>query len=435
MRKASVKYLNMNNGWYYVRLAVPKSMRSSFGGRREIQRSLKTREYDKAILLLGRVVDQIKQEIFAGDDVEEVTIADVMQDAEAIETTYSYMEVPCGAPVEMSIDLLSSGLHEISETKKLTKLQVARIGGVIEPPALTMRQALERFELDSLDLFMNLAHRERQKKFNKYRAAVTDWEKRMGADLDVLKLDKTTVFNYRTELLKLVSAGELKTDTIRKTIMWLRVIVRHAFDLNGFKESPFEGLKPIKGKRDEVKRETIEEAQVPLIRQELIDADANEEIRAIVAVLENTGARPKEITGLHEDDIHLDAPIPYIRIRANCNRELKNTPSERDIPLVGVALEALKRFPKGFPRYSRNNGSDAFGAAVNKHIEKVAPGKTSYSYRHRLAYLMNLQETIKDTMSDGMLGHAGGMTAYYGKAYPLHIKLEVLKKALPDYAY
>jgi hypothetical protein len=40
-----------------------------------------------------------------------------------------------------------------------------------------------------------------------------------------------------------------------------------------------------------------------------------------------------------------------IRIQAE-GRILKTEHSQRDIPLVGLALDAMKRRPGGFPRYS-----------------------------------------------------------------------------------
>jgi integrase len=55
-----------------------------------------------------------------------------------------------------------------------------------------------------------------------------------------------------------------------------------------------------------------------------------------------TGARPSEIINLSMARIVLDAEIPYIRIQAE-GRLLKTDHSERDIPLVGLALEAMKR--------------------------------------------------------------------------------------------
>ncbi len=59
------------------------------------------------------------------------------------------------------------------------------------------------------------------------------------------------------------------------------------------------------------------------------------------------------------EPLRRDEIAACIRIRPD-DRVLKTSFSWRDIPLVGISLEALRRFPKGFPQY-RDNG-DAFSA-------------------------------------------------------------------------
>ncbi|QOZ32830.1 hypothetical protein [Bradyrhizobium sp. CCBAU 53421] len=76
----------------------------------------------------------------------------------------------------------------------------------------------------------------------------------------------------------------------------------------------------------------------------------NDEERAVVLVMINTGARPSEIINLRRRHIVLDAPIPHVRVRPD-GRVLKTAFSDRDIPLIGVSLEAMQQFPNGFPHY------------------------------------------------------------------------------------
>ncbi|WP_354052940.1 hypothetical protein [Bradyrhizobium sp. LB12.1] len=78
--------------------------------------------------------------------------------------------------------------------------------------------------------------------------------------------------------------------------------------------------------------------------------ELNDEARDVVYVVMETGARPSEVVNLTASRIVLDAEVPYIRIEAE-GRVLKTEHSERDIPLVGYAREAMKRHPQGFPRY------------------------------------------------------------------------------------
>lgn len=69
----------------------------------------------------------------------------------------------------------------------------------------------------------------------------------------------------------------------------------------------------------------------------------DDELRHILAMLIDTGARVGEIAGLSVDDVVLDSPIPYLHIRAHSWRGLKTPASTRDIPLIGVALWAAGR--------------------------------------------------------------------------------------------
>ena len=109
----------------------------------------------------------------------------------------------------------------------------------------------------------------------------------------------------------------------------------------------------------------------------------NDEARDVIFVVMETGARPSEIANLTKSRIMLDAKEPYIRI-AGEGRLLKTEHSERDIPLVGMALDAMKRHPNGFPRYL-DKGSN-LSATLMKHFKKSGllptPKHSVYSFRH-----------------------------------------------------
>ena len=67
----------------------------------------------------------------------------------------------------------------------------------------------------------------------------------------------------------------------------------------------------------------------------------NNEARAIVCLIAETGLRLSEAANLLPETIILDAEIPHVEMRP-IGRKLKTDHSARDIPLVGVALEAMK---------------------------------------------------------------------------------------------
>ncbi|WP_430261103.1 DUF6538 domain-containing protein [Neorhizobium sp. IRS_2295] len=435
MRKAASKYLFERKGTFYVRIPVPKHVRTSYG-RNEIQKSLGTKSLTEAVILMGPWVDFYTRD-FNGERQEEISPTALRSTATVHGTSYQHVDQIVTTPIEESVQIVGPGIESLGRMNNPTALDYAAVGGTHEPPTLTIRQAWEEFDKDSPDLWFNLSHRDQQKKKNKYKEAVSDWEREMGKDVDVLKLTKKDIYDYRGKLLVRVENGSLKVNSVRKKLMWQRVIVRHAYDIRDMKDSPFENLRPIKGKGDEEKRPVITEDEVKAVRRHFADVEANDQLRAIISVMENTGAHAKELVFLTENDIHLDAPIPYISIDINEHRSFLKTDNRiRDVPLVGVALDAMRQFPKGFPRYRRDNGSEALSAAANKLIQTVAPKKVTYSYRHRLAQLMKAHK-VEDTLREAIMGWGsdGKMAAHYGEQYPLSVKLEVLRQVLPEHAH
>jgi integrase len=120
----------------------------------------------------------------------------------------------------------------------------------------------------------------------------------------------------------------------------------------------------------------------------------------------NTGCRPSEICGLMADDIRLSDNIPHIKIRSNDARALKNQSAQRDMPLVGIALDAMRRHPEGFARY---RGKDKFSDTVNKYLRKngllESAGHSAYSLRHSFEDRM-LALNLPDRLAAELMGHA-----------------------------
>ncbi|MCA8893177.1 MAG: tyrosine-type recombinase/integrase [Hyphomonas sp.] len=121
------------------------------------------------------------------------------------------------------------------------------------------------------------------------------------------------------------------------------------------------------------------------------------ELQLITWMLIETGCRPSEIINLRVEDFHMHEPVPYISIRARLDREVKTDTSERDIPLVGIALEAAKRAaPRAFDHY-RDKG-ELFSANMMKNFRNrklfETPEHRIYSFRH--AFEKRMQEANID---------------------------------------
>lgn len=89
------------------------------------------------------------------------------------------------------------------------------------------------------------------------------------------------------------------------------------------------------------------------------------------------GTRIGEVSGLRIDDVFLDHDISHVYFRDRPWRSLKTRNSERRVPVVGVALEALKYVltlsragVALFESYAKPRGSDSASGAVNKRLKK-----------------------------------------------------------------
>lgn len=97
--------------------------------------------------------------------------------------------------------------------------------------------------------------------------------------------------------------------------------------------------------------------QVQRIQTACVEKD--DDVRWLIALVSDTGARLREVAGMAISDIHVDADIPHITIQGQPWRQLKTKHSQRQIPLVGAALWAARRVVENalpqqvaaFPRY------------------------------------------------------------------------------------
>jgi integrase len=111
--------------------------------------------------------------------------------------------------------------------------------------------------------------------------------------------------------------------------------------------------------------------------------DINPEARRVLYLVAETGLRLSEAISLTRETIQLNGPVPHVCVVAN-GRELKTDQSRREIPLVGVALLAMREQPDGFPRY--RDKPDSLSALVNKAMRTRGllqeVGQSLYSLRH-----------------------------------------------------
>jgi integrase len=134
-------------------------------------------------------------------------------------------------------------------------------------------------------------------------------------------------------------------------------------------------------------------------------ADLNAEARRVIYLVTESGLRLSEACNLSRATIRLDAPVPHIRVQPE-GREIKTDQSQRDVPLVGVALKAMREQPEGFPRY--RDKADSLSALVNQALEvrglRPEPGQSLYSLRHTFEDRLTALEAPEKVVAS-LMGH------------------------------
>lgn len=133
----------------------------------------------------------------------------------------------------------------------------------------------------------------------------------------------------------------------------------------------------------------------------------NAEAFDVLLVMINTGLRPSEVTDAPVEDFCTQHNIPHIKIAPH-GRELKVSHTRREIPLLGVSLEAARRIVGrgGIQKYALKASS--WSALVNKYMAnnglKETPRHTAYGLRHYVEDAL-LSAGIDDRIRADIIGH------------------------------
>ncbi|OAN69143.1 hypothetical protein A8B83_16500 [Rhodobacteraceae bacterium EhC02] len=219
------------------------------------------------------------------------------------------------------------------------------------------------------------------------------------------------------------------------------------FDLAGEVANPFDKLSVGSGGKEALQNESDKRDPLPAdvinaMRERLSSGAVRlPEIGLIWRLLEGTGCRMSEVTGLLVDDVDVTSGLPHIRIQWNEDRRLKTQVSIRSVPLVGDALDAAKEaleLPREgralFPRYSGKRGGDGASQILMKHLRTITknPRHTNHSLRHNMKDRL-VTADVPELVQNLLLGHTlggEGNTAYGGDRAKLVVTTKALKKAL-----
>ncbi|MEP4530896.1 MAG: integrase [Lentilitoribacter sp.] len=223
----------------------------------------------------------------------------------------------------------------------------------------------------------------------------------------------------------------MSASTARRDLGNMRRLYREYFVRIGEenRDNPFRNLN--------FKERKIDQKQIPpfaheWIRDRILVPDVfsnlNRDAALILLVVIETGCRPSELCNITADRIQLGAPVPHIVIDFSPKRAVKTDASVRRIPLIGVSLEAMKRAPKGFPRY-RDKETNLSAVLMQIFRKKgMFPTDAHRIYSPRHAFEKRMLEAVLDYgLRCKLMGHSVDRPEY-GDGGSLEFRRQELQK-------
>jgi integrase len=303
------------------------------------------------------------------------------------------------------------------------------------PPPVTLIDAARVYERERLGENPSKSARNT---FNKIKRRL---ESSLGPlnGLPLASLSREHARKVRDDLLsapKNNGKGVLSPASVAREINSIKAMITVGiteFDLRGQAFNPFEKLSlpasAVKTARSEwEERDPLPDDILLTVRHRVMTRVRVPELRLIWRLLQATGCRGAEITGLQIEDVVLDHTTPHLWVRWNDERQLKTKTSVRPVPLVGdglaaakealeTALEGRQNVPALFPRYAREGGPDAVSGALMGHLRKVTKNRRHvvYSLRHNVKSWLG-QSGASERDENRLLGHAETSVGnrYYG---------------------
>ena len=221
-------------------------------------------------------------------------------------------------------------------------------------------------------------------------------------------------------------------NSANKDLTNLRILFRSYWSYEGEpkRDNPFDDLRFKNVVYKDIPPFSVDWLQNRILAQGALDS-LNEDARFIIYAMIETGCRPSEIANLCKEHIILDHDVPHLKIRPTANRKLKSKSARRDIPLLGVSLEAMTQRPNGFPRY-RDKGSILSQTLMKRFKAEglfQTPDHRIYSIRHAFEKRM-LEADIDYGLRCLLMGHHNTRPSYGDGGSPEYRREQMRKFAL-----
>ena len=420
---------------WHLRMRVPVRYKS-VEAKKFITRSLKTDSEAEAQLRQAAVVS------YETDRLDAKLIGEDAPNSAAYYRAIANLAALENIVYKTSDNLAKSPLDELIERMKRVRegdpLGIrTMLGGVDE--AATLVSELPAFIEEESKHENRFKHAQQMRIWrNPLLRAADNLVTAIGKDRRVVDLTASDALAFKRLWDKKVRAGEVTVATANKDFSNMSSMIGKFHDKHDKLDALnyFRGLK-LKDKYEKANRKS--EFGDDWIRSVLLDQDKlaglNDEARDILHIILETGCRQSEVHDTPIADIFLDNEYPHFIVQnVDGKREVKNLASERAIPLVGVALEAMRRVVKrgGFIRYG---GTRKFSGAVNKFFRennlfphdggKYSLGGLRHSWESRLKKAGYSMEDRGELM-----GHSVKeirKREHYGDSMTLKTKTEIMR--------
>ncbi|MDD9730440.1 tyrosine-type recombinase/integrase [Mameliella sp. AT18] len=335
---------------------------------------------------------------------------------------YMHAEAVAKLPVE---DLLERVEAVDKHKGQARAIEASAVLGGVKEPGITVTRALELYWTLAREKTLGKSEDQLRRWRNPLIKAVKNFVAVVG-DKPIDQITRDDMLDFRDYWLERIETEGLSANSGNKDLIHLGGVLKTVNQMKRLGIAlPLGGLS-----FKEVDAKPRPPFSAAWIRERLLAPGAldglNDEARAIVLVMVNTGCRPSEVAGLISDQIKLSANVPHIRIEA-VGRQLKSANARRVVTLAGVSLEALRAFPDGFPRYRAN--SAGLSATVNKYLRGNGLLETEehslYSLRHGFEDRM-LRAGVDERIRRDVMGHALDRVRYGAGASLEHLH-EVLQ--------
>lgn len=415
--------LKIGANYYYNRR--PPEIVMEYDSRKLIRVALKTDS--KRIALRKAVMFNEQMEAYWQDLIEtkQLHTNSAFRKTVRIARQMGFTYQPMSAVAKLPIQELTERILVLDDA---SPKQIEAVLGSRPEPELTVKQALIKFWDFAKDRTMDKSENQCRKWRNPRIKAVENFVALVG-NKDVKQIKKEDILAFRDWWIERIKAEDKNPSSANKDFIHLKNVLETVSEHMKLDLDITYLFKKI------MLKTRFKQARLPFTSEQIITIlksdklqNLNDEARWFLYAEAETGARPSEIVGLLPEDIKLDAEIPHISITDRKERPLKTPHSQRDIPLIGYALDAFKAMPNGFPKY--RDKADNLSNTVNKFLREndIFPSDkhSVYSFRHSFQDRI-LSVNAPDRVQAELMGHKF-QRPKYGDGAILKLKLEWLEK-------